>query len=366
MPEGNLIAEAQNTIGVAGEASLASRDICLNLLVEQVIFASDRTGDDWVRHKICLSYMLDLPPAEMERVMQDRYAGRVAFITGAGKGLGRAYAHYLAARGATIIVNNRKRADAPSSADQVVAELTALGYRAIADEYAVEDEAGAAAMIAAAKHHFGRLDIMILNAATQNVRAPLHEQSSADIRATMEVNLLGAIWPLRAALPVMRAQDYGRIVLTSSAVGLYGLGALAPYAATKAAMIGLARAVAEENKDRNIKINLISPYAKTAMAPGIDARYADLLSVEKIAPVVGYLCAESCAQSGAILIAAAGRMRLVQLAEGPLAQVTEDIHTLPPQFETLQAPHIPGFANDSLFELAPEVAKDRVTRQAGR
>jgi NAD(P)-dependent dehydrogenase (short-subunit alcohol dehydrogenase family) len=187
------------------------------------------------------------------------FEGRVALITGAGKSLGRAYALWLAAQGAAVVVNNRVHPGVPSSAQAVVDEIVAAGGRAIADGHSVEDAAGARAMVDAAYTAFGRLDILVCNAGISRVNRPFQSMSIDEIREVVDVNLWGTLLPLHAAFPRMVEAGYGRIVLTTSQVGLFGRAGSSAYACTKSAMIGLARAVGWDGHPHNVRVNVVAP-----------------------------------------------------------------------------------------------------------
>ena len=249
--------------------------------------------------------------------MTGSLTGRVSLVTGAGKGLGRAYALWLSAQGSAVVVNNRSHASVPSSAQAVVEEILARGGSAVADGHSVEDEAGAGAMVARAISAFGRLDVLVCNAAIVP-RATFLAVSVAELRQVVDVNLLGVLLPLHAAWRQMMSTGYGRIVLISSSVGLYGEKDLATYGATKAAMIGLARALSKEvPPEVDIKINVVVPFAYTpaaAVSPRMDG-LADKLSPDKVAPVVGWLASEACQHTGLVLHVGGGRATRARILE---------------------------------------------------
>ncbi len=179
-----------------------------------------------------------------------RYDGRVAVITGAGRGLGRAYALMLAARGAKVVVNDTGGALTGDGhnlepAQQVVDEISAAGGVAVASTESVTTAAGGQAIIGAALDNFGRVDILIHNAGTVR-RGSLKEMSYQDFDAVLDVHLRGAFHVVRPAFPLMCEKGYGRIVLTSSIGGLYGNHEVANYAAAKAGLVGLSNVVALE------------------------------------------------------------------------------------------------------------------------
>ena len=256
--------------------------------------------------------------------MDNRFDNKIALITGAGKGLGRAYALWLAARGATVVVNNRVRPGAPSSAQVVVDEIVRNGGKAVADEHSVEDEAGSRAMVDSVFDRFGRLDILICNAGI-SADIPFQKIALEKLREIIDVNLWGTLYPLHSALPRMLANGSGRIVLTTSQAGFFGETGSVAYASSKAAMIGMARSIARDVADADIRINLIAPAAYTPMSQkNVDPKWSEYMSPDKVAPVVGWLCSEACRRSGMIFNAGAGRVRRVKVVEGAPVEIPGD------------------------------------------
>jgi NAD(P)-dependent dehydrogenase (short-subunit alcohol dehydrogenase family) len=250
-----------------------------------------------------------------------RFGDRVAVVTGAGRGLGRAYALLLASRGARVVVNDPGGAisgDGGDSgpADAVVDEIRAAGGEAVASTESVATAEGGQAIIDAALEHYGRLDILIHNAGNVR-RAPLAEMSYADFDAVLDVHLRGAFHVVRPAFPVMCRAGYGRVVLTSSIGGLYGNHDVANYAAAKAGIVGLADVVALEGAAHGVRCNVIVPGAVTRMAEGLDTSAYPPMGPELVAPVVGWLAHENCSITGESLVAIAGRVARVVLAETP-------------------------------------------------
>jgi NAD(P)-dependent dehydrogenase (short-subunit alcohol dehydrogenase family) len=248
-----------------------------------------------------------------------RFEDRVAIITGAGNGLGRAYALDLAARGARVVVNNRRRAtDAPgeTSAERTVAEIRAAGGTAVADFEDVRVEASGARMVAHALDTWGRLDIVINNAGVGQHRA-FHDLDIAGFLDVFEVNFHGSLYLTHAACLHMRTQSYGRIVMSASSAGLHGLHGLSAYSASKAALVGLMRALAQEGARRNIACNAICPYATTNMtAAQSPAEMARTMPPELVAPMVAYLASETCRLNGRIIVAGKGAFRRAAMVEG--------------------------------------------------
>ena len=251
------------------------------------------------------------------------FTGRTAIVTGASKGLGRAYARWLAAHGCAVVVSNRPAADGASSAQAVVDEIVAAGGRAVAHDGAVQSESDAAAMVALASDHFGAPDIFISNAGVQAFRH-FSSVTLEQMRELLDINLWGVIVGLKAVWPSMVERGYGRIVLTGSSAGMWGQMQSADYAASKGAMIGLARSIAiDVPEGADIRINIISPAAYTPMSSGsFDPKWADYASPDHVAPVVGWLCSEQCRTSGGIYHTGAGHVRRAQVLEGPVHKTT--------------------------------------------
>lgn len=250
-----------------------------------------------------------------------RFDNRVAVITGAGRGLGRAYALLLAARGAKVVVNDtgvsmQGEGTDTGPADTVVAEIQAAGGEAVANTDSVATPEGGRAIVDAALDYFGRVDILIHNAGTVR-RAPLRDISYEDFEAVLDVHLRGGFHVLRPAFPLMCEAGYGRIVMTGSINGLYGNRDVVNYSVAKAGLIGLSNVAALEGAQHNVKSNMILPGAVTRMAEGLDTSAYPPMDPELVAPAVGWMCHESCSISGEILVGIAGRIARAFAAETP-------------------------------------------------
>jgi NAD(P)-dependent dehydrogenase (short-subunit alcohol dehydrogenase family) len=248
-----------------------------------------------------------------------RFDQRVAVITGAGRGLGRAYALLLAERGAKVVVNDPGVSLAGDNADlapaeEVVRAIRAAGGEAIANTDSVATPEGGAAMVQAALDHYGRIDSLIHNAGIVR-RAPLAEMSVEDFDTVLDVHLHGAFHVMRAALPYMYKAGYGRIVLTSSCSGLYGNALVGNYSTAKTGLIGLSNVAAIEGAEHGVKCNLILPGAVTRMAEGLDTSAYPPMEPELVAPAVAWLAHEACSISGEWLVAIAGRIARAYAAE---------------------------------------------------
>jgi NAD(P)-dependent dehydrogenase (short-subunit alcohol dehydrogenase family) len=236
-----------------------------------------------------------------------RFDGRVTVVTGAGRGLGRAYARLLAARGASVVVNDLggdidgTGSDA-GPADEVVAEIEAAGGKAIADTNDVSTEDGAAALVAGAVEGFGRVDALIANAGIMRWGA-FPDIDRDDLEQHLLVHVGGSFFTARAAWPHLVEQGYGRIVLTTS-TGVLGLRDNTSYATAKGAVLGLARSLAVAGAEHGIKVNCIAPAASTRMSRGSKGPE---LPEEQAAPMAAYLAHEDCPVTGETYTAGGGR-----------------------------------------------------------
>ena len=247
------------------------------------------------------------------------FEGRVAIVTGAGRGIGRAYAQLLAARGARVVVNDLGGSIAGEGADAepasaVAAEIVADGGTAIADTNDVSTVGGGEALVGAAIAEFGRVDALINNAGI--VRwAGMPEVDEENLVQHFAVHVGGSFNTTRAAWPHMAGQNYGRIVMTTSS-GIFGLPNNLSYAMAKSAVIGLTRSLALAGRRQNIKANLISPAAMTRMAGEPEAG-AEAMTPERVAPMVAYLAHEDCPVTGETYSAGANRFALIFIGMTP-------------------------------------------------
>ncbi len=301
-----------------------------------------------------------------------RFDDRVAVITGAGRGLGRAYALLLASRGARVVVNDPGRSlqgegDDAGPAEEVVRQIKAAGGEAVACTDSVATPEGGKAIIAAALDNWGRIDILIHNAGIVR-RAPLKEMTYEDFELVLDVHLRGAFHVVRPAFPLMCKAGYGRVVLTSSINGLYGNRLVVNYSVAKAGIIGLSNVVALEGAAEGVKCNVILPGAVTRMAEGLDTSAYPPMDPELVTPVVGWLAHESCTITGEMLISMAGRAARAYVAESPgvfrpawsIEQVAENIDAIRSTAAPVVFPVVPSGHVDHLrysFEMAKRGAK---------
>ena len=242
--------------------------------------------------------------------MTMRFDGRVAVVTGAGGGLGRQHALALAARGAKVVVNDLGgtldgSGGTPSAALAVVEEIRKAGGEAIASGASVTDAAAVQAMVDAAMKTWGRVDILVNNAGILRDKS-FTKMTLDDFRIVVEVHLMGAVNCCKAVWDIMRAQNYGRIVMTTSSSGLYGNFGQSNYGAAKMALVGLMQTLSIEGAKNNIHVNCLAPTAATRMTENLMSEAVlTLLQPEAVTPGLLALVTDD-APTRAILCAGAG------------------------------------------------------------
>ncbi|MBU1181528.1 MAG: SDR family NAD(P)-dependent oxidoreductase [Proteobacteria bacterium] len=282
-----------------------------------------RRGED--RERGFINYFWKAMPvpgaaAEMEKV---RYDGRVAIVTGAGAGLGRVYALELAKRGAKVVVNDLggsrdgSGTGSSSAADKVVDEIKAAGGEAVANYDNVATPEGGERIVKTALDAFGRIDILINNAGILRDKSFIKMEPD-NWKAVMDVHLSGAYNVTRPAFSAMKENGFGRIVMTTSAAGLYGTFGQTNYSAAKMALVGLMNTLRLEGKKYDIKVNTVAPLAASRLTE--DVMPPELFEKSKpefVSPMVLYLCSEKCRESGAIFNSGMGYYNRAAIMTGP-------------------------------------------------
>ena len=254
------------------------------------------------------------------------FEGRVAIVTGAGSGLGRSHALGLAARGANVVVNDFGQNGGFNNAMRVVEEIRAAGGTAIGDNADVADFAEVSAMVARAEKLWGHVDILVNNAGVLRDKT-FAKMEMADFEFVVRVHLIGSANCTKAVWAGMRKRNYGRIVFTSSASGIYGNFGQANYGAAKAAMIGLMNVLHLEGAKNDIRVNVLAPTARTAMTEGLLTPVAaELMTPESVTPGVLFLVSEN-APSRVILGAGAGVFAVTHIGETPGVYLNESERT---------------------------------------
>lgn len=252
-----------------------------------------------------------------------RFDGRVALVTGAGTGMGRVHAEFLASRGARVVVSDVGAATDGTGADagraqQVVDAITNAGGEASAWVADLLNDEGARGAVRHAVERFGRLDILVHNAGIA-LSGPFMEETAERMDRLLGVNSRAACIMAREAWPVMARQGHGRIVLIGS-TAMYGMGGSTHYSTAKASYLGLTRSLAEEGEPLGIKVNLVCPAAATRLVDTMEESELkqwifDNLKPELVTPIVAYLGHDNCAVSGECFSTAGGRLAKVVIGE---------------------------------------------------
>ncbi len=296
------------------------------------------------------------------------FQDRVAVVTGAGGGLGRAYALLLASRGASVVVNDlggslHGDGSDTGAADAVVEEITETGGVAVADYSSVADPEGGAAIVAHAVDAFGRVDILISNAGILRDRTLLNMDVD-DLRSVLSVHLDGAFYVTKPAFRVMKDQQYGRIILTSSGSGIFGNFGQTNYAAAKAGLVGLMNALKLEGAKYNVLVNAVAPIAQTRMTEEILGEMADKFDPESVAPAVAYLASEENQRTGELWSVGGGSVSRVftglcegyfkhPVREGPLT--VEDVAGHIDEVRIEDGYIVPFSSRDEFAKLGPRL-----------
>src|ERR1700722_9274212 len=247
------------------------------------------------------------------------FTGKVAIVPGGGGGLGRSHALELARRGAKIVVNDLGGAldgtgGNSEAAEKVVAEIKAAGGEAIANGASVSDDAGVAHLVKQTMNAYGRCDILIANAGILRDKS-FAKMELKDFQAVVAVHLMGTVKPAKALWQIMKDQQYGRIVVTTSGTGLYGNFGQTNYGAAKLSLVGFMNSLKLEGAKDNIKVNAICPVAATRMTENLmPPQMLEILKPEYVTPGVVFLASED-APTGTILTAGAGIFSAAQIVE---------------------------------------------------
>jgi NAD(P)-dependent dehydrogenase (short-subunit alcohol dehydrogenase family) len=251
--------------------------------------------------------------------MSISFTDQVAIVTGAGGGLGRCHALELARRGAKVVVNDLGGAmdgtgGSSEAADKVVAEIVAAGGEAISNGGSVSDRAGAQSIVDDAMNAWGRVDVLINNAGILRDKS-FAKMTLDDFALVMDVHLSGAVNCTHAVWPIMREQNYGRILMTTSPTGLYGNFGQTNYGAAKLAQVGLMHSLKIEGAKNNIHTNTIAPVAVTRMTEDLIPEAAqEKLGPELVTPAAIFLVSEN-APNGVIIQAQGGNYSMAVIVE---------------------------------------------------
>jgi len=319
-------------------------------------------------------------PGALEEMNKINFNGRVAIITGAGGGLGRVYALELARRGASVVVNDLGSArdgsgqGSSAPADLVVKEILEFGGKAVANYDNVATAEGGENIVKTAMEAFGRVDIVINNAGILRDKS-FTKMDPENWAAVMAVHLNGAYHVTKPAFAVMRENGFGRIIMTTSAAGLYGNFGQTNYSSAKMALVGLMNTLKIEGGKYNIKVNTIAPLAGSRLTEDImPPDIFQKMKPEFVSPLVLYLCSEECAESGKIFNAGMGYYNRaailtnagVKLGEGDTPPTPEDVLDAMDRINDMAGAKEFSDLNSALFDLMspPKGAQQKTTPDA--
>jgi NAD(P)-dependent dehydrogenase (short-subunit alcohol dehydrogenase family) len=293
-----------------------------------------------------------------------RFDDRVAIITGAGGGLGKSHALLLASRGAAIVVNDLGGNPDGTGSGQTMAEITVkeieqAGGRAIPNYDSVSTPEGGKAIVQAALDEYGRVDIVINNAGILRDKS-FAKLAPQDLDAVLDVHLRGAFFVTQPAFAAMKEQQYGRIIVTASAAGVFGNFGQSNYGAAKMGLVGLSNVLAVEGAKYNITSNVIAPLARTRLTEDLLGPFGEKLKPEQISGLVAYLVSEECTLSHEIFSVGGGRVArvFVGLVPGWFGGVDsvpspEEVRDHIDEISATSGFTIPRSAQDELMALAP-------------
>ena len=323
-------------------------------------------------------------PGAVDEADKIRFDDQVAIVTGAGAGLGRTYALELARRGAKVVVNDLGGArdgsgdGSKTPADEVVAEIKALGGEAVVNYDNVAFPQGGENIVKTARDAFGRVDILINNAGILRDKS-FSKMEPENWQAVLDVHLNGSYHVTRPAMQAMRENGYGRIVMTTSAAGLYGNFGQTNYSAAKMGLVGLMNTLKLEGQKYDIKVNTIAPIAASRLTADVmPPEIFEKSKPEFVAPMVMYLCSTECRETGAIFNSGMGFYNRAAFLTGPALQLgdpenpptPEQIHENFAKINAIDGATELGDANAAIFALfspppGPEAAEEKGSEATG-
>jgi NAD(P)-dependent dehydrogenase (short-subunit alcohol dehydrogenase family) len=244
------------------------------------------------------------------------FKDRTVIITGAGKGLGRSYALYLARLGANVVVNNRRRAgQSLSSADETTSAIHAAGGKAVAEYSSVDEPGSGQRMLDTALNAFGSLHGVIANAGVAE-GCSFHKQSIEEFGQIITTNLLGTVNVLHPAFRYLYDQNHGSIIVSTSAAGLHGEHGLPAYSASKAALLGLMHSLCIEGAPHQVRVNALAPFATTQMTEAsLPSHLHEVMRADRVAPIAAWLVSADCPLTGEIVVCGAGKIGRARMQE---------------------------------------------------
>ena len=249
------------------------------------------------------------------------FTGKTVIVTGSGGGLGRSHALEFARRGANVVVNDLGGSvdgsgGSSEAADTVVKTITDNGGKAISNGSSVTDDKGVANMVEQTLSEFGRIDVLVNNAGVLRDKS-FSNMPMSDFEFVVDVHLMGTVKVTHAVFPIMKEQNYGRIVVTTSSSGLYGNFGQSNYGAGKMGVVGMMNTLELEGAKYNIHVNALAPVAWTRMTEDLMPHEAEaLLTPESVTPAVVFMSSDQ-APSGQIICAGAGVFAAAQVVESP-------------------------------------------------
>lgn len=257
---------------------------------------------------------------------------RVAIVTGAGAGLGAAFARRIAQDHTHVLVNNRRHINRPFSAEAVLREIIEQGGSAAADDHSVDEPLGPQAIVDTAMEQFGRLDALVLNAGISGPAIKVGD-GETKVREVLEINFFANARLVEAALPHLRASRSARIVFVSSTGGLHGVRGRSAYAASKGALNAYALSLADELRREGILVNVLAPYAQTKMTARPDRQPDARIAPEGAADICAWLASDECDRTGETWVAGGGHVRAARAMESHAApfrpEVLDELASLP-------------------------------------